>query len=78
MPLIQGKLIENVIATAQKLQIATKLTDAMVSTEGENIRPVTSVAIEEVRSGKSGIGGQAVTTGAAQGAIASFFVFGCF
>lgn len=64
MPLIQVKLIENVFTPAQKSQMITKLTDAMVSIEGENMRQVTSVVIEEVRSGAWGIGGQALTTDA--------------
>ncbi len=64
MPLIQVKLIENVFTPAQKSQIITELTDAMVSIEGENTRPVTLVVIEEVRSGDWGIGGQAMTTDA--------------
>ena len=62
MPLIQVKLIENVFTAAQKKQIITKLTDAMVSIEGVNMRPVTWVVIEEARSGEWGIGGQAMTT----------------
>ena len=66
MPLIQVKLIENVFTAAQKKQIITKLTDAMVSIEGENMRPVTWVVIEEARSGEWGIGGQAMTTEAVQ------------
>jgi 4-oxalocrotonate tautomerase len=39
-----------------------KLTDTMVSIEGENMRKVTSVVIEEVRSGNWGIGGNTLTT----------------
>jgi 4-oxalocrotonate tautomerase len=66
MPLIQVKLIENVFTPEQKKQIISKLTDAMVSIEGENMRPVTFVTIEEVRSGEWGIGGKAMTTGAVQ------------
>jgi len=62
MPLIQVTLIEEVLTPAQKKEIITKLTDAMVSIEGENLRPVTWVIIEEVRSGNLGIGGQAMTT----------------
>jgi 4-oxalocrotonate tautomerase len=62
MPLIQVKLIENVFTPAQKSQIIHKLTEAMVSIEGENLRPVTWVVIEEVRSAEWGIGGQAMTT----------------
>ncbi|MGC2323647.1 MAG: tautomerase family protein, partial [Terriglobales bacterium] len=61
MPLIQVKLIENVFTPEQKSQIISKLTDAMVAIEGENMRPVTVVTIEEVRSGEWGIGGQAMT-----------------
>ena len=43
-----------------------KLTDAMVSIEGENMRGVTWVTIEEKRSGDWGIGGQPLTTEAVQ------------
>ena len=50
----------------QKHEVITKLTDAMVSIEGENMRSVTWVIIEEVRSGEWGIGGQALTTKAVQ------------
>jgi 4-oxalocrotonate tautomerase len=62
MPLIQVKLIEEVFTPAQKKQIITKLTEAMVSIEGENMRGVTWVIIEDVRSGEWGIGGKALTT----------------
>lgn len=62
MPLIQVKLIEGVFTPAQKSQMIAKLTDAMVSIEGENMRSVTWVVIEEARSGEWGIGGQALTT----------------
>jgi len=64
MPLIQVKLIENVFTSAQKKEIISKLTDAMVSIEGENMRPVTWVVIEEVHSGELGIGGKPMTTDA--------------
>jgi 4-oxalocrotonate tautomerase len=64
MPLIQVKLIEEVFTPAQKKDIIKKLTDAMVSIEGENMRPVTWVVIEEARSGEWGIGGQVMTTDA--------------
>ena len=64
MPLIQVKLIENVFTSAQKKEIIGKLTDAMVSVEGENMRPVTWVVIEEVHSGELGIGGKPMTTDA--------------
>jgi 4-oxalocrotonate tautomerase len=64
MPLIQVKLIEEVFTPAQKKEIITKLTDAMVAVEGENMRQVTWVIIEDVRSGDWAIGGQVLTTDA--------------
>ena len=63
MPLIQVKLIEGVFDTAEKEAIIEKLTDAMVSVEGEAMRPVTWVTIEEVTSGAWGIGGKPLRTG---------------
>ena len=62
MPLIQVKVIEGVFSQEQKQQMIQRLTDAMVSIEGENMRPVTWVVVEEVRSGDWGIGGKALAT----------------
>jgi 4-oxalocrotonate tautomerase len=70
MPLIHVKVIEGVLTTAQKNALITKLTDTMVSIEGENLRPVTWVVVEEVRSGEWGIGGQPLTTERVQALIA--------
>jgi len=62
MPLIEVHLIEKVFTPEQKQQIIERLTDAMVTIEGENMRGVTWVKIEEVSSGHWGIGGQPLTT----------------
>ena len=62
MPLIEVHLIENVFDSTQKKQLIEKLTDAMVSIEGKNMRSVTWVKISEVTSGEWGIGGQPLTT----------------
>ena len=62
MPLINVKLIDGVFSPAQKKQIVEKLTDAMVSIEGEAMRAVTWVVVEEVKSGDWAIGGQCLTT----------------
>ena len=59
MPLINVKLIEGVFDEEQKREMITKLTDTMVEIEGENMRGVTWVVIEEAKSGDWGIGGQA-------------------
>ena len=64
MPLIQVKLIAEVFTPEQKMEIITKLTETMVSIEGENLRPVTWVVIEEIRSGDWGVGRQSLTTSA--------------
>ena len=58
MPLIQVKLINEILTPEQKKEMTRRLIDAMVSVEGENIRPITLVTIEEVRSGEWGIGAQ--------------------
>ena len=63
MPLIQVKIIEGVFSQVQKQEIVKKLTDAMVSIEGENMRPVTWCIVEEVKSGDWGIAGNPLTTG---------------
>jgi 4-oxalocrotonate tautomerase len=62
MPLLNVKIIEGVFTAEQKQQMITKLTDTMVSIEGENMRGVTWVVIEEVKSGDWGIGGKALST----------------
>jgi 4-oxalocrotonate tautomerase len=62
MPLVNVKLIEGVFDAAQKQEIVERLTDTMVAIEGENLREVTWVVIEEVKSGDWGIGGKALTT----------------
>lgn len=62
MPLVNVKVIEGVFSDSQKQEIVKKLTDAMVTIEGENMRQVTWVIVEEVKSGDWGIGGKTLTT----------------
>jgi 4-oxalocrotonate tautomerase len=64
MPMINVRLIEGVFTPSQKEEMIRKLTDAMVSIEGENLRPVTWVVIDEVKSGDWGVGGKPLTTNA--------------
>lgn len=58
MPIVNVKVIEDVFTPEQKTQMITRLTDAMVEIEGENMRGVTWVYIEEINQGEFGIGGQ--------------------
>ena len=62
MPLINVKLIEGVFRDDEKQAMIEKLTDAMVEIEGENMRGVTWVVIEEAKSGDWGIAGQGLST----------------
>lgn len=71
MPLIQVKVIEGVFNEAQKREMITRFTDALVSIEGEWLRPVTVVVVEEVMSGDWGVGGQVLTTDAAHALAAA-------
>jgi 4-oxalocrotonate tautomerase len=62
MPMVTVKLIEGVFTPGQKQEMIRKITDTMVEIEGENLRPVTWVVVEEVRSGDWGIAGNGLTT----------------
>jgi 4-oxalocrotonate tautomerase len=62
MPFVNVKVIEGVFSPEQKQDIITRITDSMVAVEGESMRPVTWVTIDEVRSGEWSIGGKALST----------------
>ena len=62
MPFVNVKVIEGVFDADDKRQIVEGVTEAMVAIEGENMRGVTWVVVQEVRSGDWGIGGHALTT----------------
>jgi 4-oxalocrotonate tautomerase len=61
MPLVTIKGIEGVFTDKQKAEVIQRVTDAMVSVEGENMRALTWVIFEEVKSGNWGIAGEPVT-----------------
>ena len=62
MPIINVKLIEGVFDSEEKREMIDKLTDAMVEIEGESMRDVTWVFIEESKSGDWAVGGKQLTT----------------
>ncbi len=62
MPFIQVKVIEGVFTDEQKHAMVERLTDTLVTIEGENMRGVTWCVVEEVRSGDWGIGGKSIKT----------------
>ncbi|MEP0313460.1 MAG: tautomerase family protein [Hyphomonas sp.] len=57
MPLVTIDVIKDVFTPAQKADIITKVTDTMVGIEGEALRSVTWVRINEIEQGDWGIGG---------------------
>jgi 4-oxalocrotonate tautomerase len=62
MPLVNVRLIEGVFTPEEKGEIIRGITDAMVAVEGESLRGVTWVVVDEVKSGDWGIGGTGLTT----------------
>ena len=64
MPLVTIDVIKDVFSNQQKEQIISQVTDAMVSVEGEAMRPVTWVRINEIEQGDWAIGGQMLNAAA--------------
>lgn len=62
MPLVTIDVIKDVFTLHQKKEIVAKVTEAMVQVEGENLRPVTWVRINEYESGDWAIGGKVLRT----------------
>jgi 4-oxalocrotonate tautomerase len=62
MPLVNVKVVEGVFDEEQKREMIEKLTETMVEIEGESMRGVTWVWVEEIKSGDLGIGGQPFST----------------
>ena len=62
MPLVDIQLIEGVFNEAQKRQMIERVTEAMVGVEGEALRGVTWVRVQELSSGEWAIGGKPLTT----------------
>jgi 4-oxalocrotonate tautomerase len=62
MPLVTIDVIKNVFTPTQKEALIEKVTAAMIEVEGENMRPVTWVRINEFESGDWAIGGNRLST----------------
>ncbi|MEZ5938297.1 MAG: tautomerase family protein [Hyphomonadaceae bacterium] len=58
MPLVTIDIIKDVFTPAQKKELISGVTEAMVAVEGEPMRAVTWVRINEVEQGDWAIGGQ--------------------
>jgi 4-oxalocrotonate tautomerase len=60
MPLVTIDVIKDVFSPSQKKELISKVTEAMIAVEGENMRPVTWVRINEFEGGDWAIGGKAL------------------
>jgi 4-oxalocrotonate tautomerase len=63
MPLVDIQLIKGVFTPSQKQTMIEKVTDAMLAVEGEKMRQVTWVRIQEIESGEWAIGGKSLSAG---------------
>lgn len=61
MPLVQIKGVGGYLSSEQKAEMIRKVTDAVLAVEGEGLRQVTWVTIEDVEPGAWGVGGRPVT-----------------
>jgi 4-oxalocrotonate tautomerase len=60
MPLVTIDVIKDVFTPAQKKDLISRVTEAVIAVEGENLRPVTWVRINEFEGGDWAIGGKAL------------------
>jgi len=58
MPFVSVKVIKGVFTADEKQDMIHKLTETLVGIEGEGMRQVTMVTIDETESGDWGIGGK--------------------
>lgn len=64
MPVVQIKGVESYLSLEQQQEPIRRVTNAVIAVEGESLRPVTWVLVEDVPSGACGVAGQPVSTDA--------------
>jgi 4-oxalocrotonate tautomerase len=60
MPMVTIDVIKDVFSPQQKQELIAKVTEAMLTVEGEHMRGVTWVRIQEFEGGDWAIGGRAL------------------
>ena len=60
MPMVTIDVIKDVFTPEQKQKLISKVTEAMIEVEGEGMRPVTWVRIQEFEGGDWAVGGKAL------------------
>ena len=58
MPLVTIDVIKDVFSPEQKQKLIERVTEAMIAVEGESMRPVTWVRVQEFEQGDWAIGGK--------------------
>lgn len=61
MPFVSVKAIAGTLSPEQKTEMISRVTDAVVTVEGEFVRTYTWVVVEEIAGSDWGFGGQPVS-----------------
>jgi 4-oxalocrotonate tautomerase len=61
MPLVNIKGVGGYLTPDQRKELISKVTEAVLAVEGEGLRDVTWVIVEDVAPGAWGVGGRPVT-----------------
>ncbi|MES2896587.1 MAG: tautomerase family protein [Pseudomonadota bacterium] len=61
MPLVTIDVIKDVFTPAQKRELIERVTEAMIAVEGEALRGVTWVRVQEFEQGDWAIGGKSLS-----------------
>jgi 4-oxalocrotonate tautomerase len=70
VPIVNVRLMENVLSPGQKQEIAEQFTETLVSVIGEPVRELTWVIVDDIRSGHLSIGAKPITTEAVKEMLA--------
>jgi 4-oxalocrotonate tautomerase len=70
MPVINVRVMENVLSADQKSEIAKQVTETCASVIGEPVRELTWVIVDDIASGTLSIGGNQITTEAVKDILA--------
>jgi 4-oxalocrotonate tautomerase len=62
MPVVNLRVMENVLSLAQKQEIADQFTETLVSVIGEPVRELTWVIVDDISSGNLSIAAKPITT----------------
>ena len=70
MPIVNLRVMENVLSEQQKREIAEQFTDTLVSVIGEPVRELTWVIVDDIQSGQLSIAAKSITTEAVKEMLA--------